>query len=89
MTPLNITSIYFPKKIGSYSGIILGGYGLGSLIFSNVMYLLINPNNEPIDVNTGYFPIEVASNLPFAIKISALIYLIVLLIGSLMLFISS
>lgn len=35
----------FPQKSGLTSGIIIGGFGLGGLIFSNVATAIVNPDN--------------------------------------------
>jgi len=42
------------------SGIISGGFGLGSLIFSEVVYNIVNPDNKDA-VTGGCYPPEVAN----------------------------
>lgn len=78
--------------IGLVSGIIIGGFGFGTLIFNQVARVLINPNNikpsihltQAGNANT-YYDHDVANNVPSALRILSLIYLIVGVIGALML----
>ena len=80
-----------PGKGGLASGIIVAGFGCGSLIFNQVQSKLINPNNipavvDPTDPNHGkYFPVEVAQNVPRVFLILAGIYFVMQLIGYLLL----
>lgn len=80
-----------PGKGGLASGIIVAGFGCGSLIFNQVQSKLINPNNiaavvDPKDPNHGkYFPVEVAQNVPRVFLILAGIYFVMQLIGYLLL----
>ena len=50
--------LWFPKNPGLVSGIILGGFGAGALIFDNVLTHVVNPDNVSIDKD-GYYPKEV------------------------------
>lgn len=55
---------HFPSKKGMISGIIVGGFGLGSFIFSFVAFALVNPSNiptisNPLSPDRGFFPDEV------------------------------
>jgi OFA family oxalate/formate antiporter-like MFS transporter len=45
MLPFNIAYVYFSKQKGIVSGIISAGFGFGTTIFIQVVYLLVNPNN--------------------------------------------
>lgn len=56
MVPVHHGWLWFPDNPGLVSGIILGGFGFGSLIFDNVLTHIINPNNEPYDDSTGQYP---------------------------------
>ena len=49
MLPINNSYKYFPNKKGLISGICIGGLGFGAVIFNQLIFALINPNNEPID----------------------------------------
>lgn len=79
-----------PGKGGLASGIIVAGFGCGSLVFNQVQSKLINPNNiaavvDPTDPNKGkYFPVEVAQNVPRVFLILAGIYFVMQLIGYLL-----
>ena len=45
MVPVHHSWLWFPNNPGLVSGIILGGFGVGSLIYDNVFTHIINPNN--------------------------------------------
>lgn len=47
--------LWFPKSPGLVSGIILGGFGVGGLIFDNLFTRVINPDNIPINKATGLY----------------------------------
>lgn len=51
--------LWFPKTPGLVSGIIIGGYGLGALIFDQVSTAIINPDNAKFDSSTNHYPPEV------------------------------
>ena len=42
--PLNIAWMYFPKRVGIISGLIIAGFGLGGLIFGLVSTNFVNPD---------------------------------------------
>ena len=62
MAPIHNVWLWFPSRPGLVSGIIIGGYGLGALIFDNVSTFVINPDNLPIDEATGRYPESVNQN---------------------------
>jgi hypothetical protein len=43
MTGVSIAWQYFPGREGLISGIIIGGFGVGSFIFTYLSTFLINP----------------------------------------------
>lgn len=45
MVPIQLGWRAFPHNPGLVSGFIIGGFGLGGLIFSYVSSVLVNPNN--------------------------------------------
>jgi len=55
---------------------MIGGFGLGALIFGSIYTALVNPDNiDPImaaDKNK-YFEVNVSDNVPFTFRIIALI----------------
>ena len=62
------TWLWFPDHPGLASGICMGGYGLGSLVFDNIMTPIINPNNRGFTFpchegdDYGCYPAEVDDN---------------------------
>ena len=57
MIPMHHGWLWFPNKAGLISGIIIGGFGLGALVFAPLALALVNPEGEsPID---GQFSKEV------------------------------
>ena len=45
MVPVHHGWLWFPESPGLVSGLVIGGFGLGALVFDNVSTLIINPNN--------------------------------------------
>ena len=62
MVPIHHGWLWFPGHPGLVSGIIIGGYGFGAFIFDNVATHVINPDNLPIDTDTGLYPTSVNDN---------------------------
>ena len=54
--------LWFPNRPGLVSGIVIGGFGMGSFIFDFVCTALVNPDDLS-DVN-GKFPEEVNERVP-------------------------
>lgn len=44
------------------SGLALGGYGIGPLMFNTIAGAVLNPKNQPYDKDTGRFPEDVNEN---------------------------
>lgn len=85
--------LYFPKKKGIVSGVVLCGYGLASLIFGLTFFALVNPNNlNPVYAADGvskYFmgpSLSVAQNVPSVLRKMSLYYLILLMSGASLIF---
>ena len=55
MVPVHHGWLWYPNKPGLISGIILGGFGVGGLVFDNVFTHLINPDNKSADEDTGFY----------------------------------
>jgi hypothetical protein len=52
MVPIHNGWLWFPENPGLVSGLVLGGYGLGTVVFDSISTLIINPNNlKPTDVD--------------------------------------
>ena len=69
MTPIHQGWAWFPCHGGLVSGIIIGGFGFGPLIFDNVITRTINPENLPVDLSTGYYDASVDDNFLFTWRI--------------------
>ena len=53
-TPMLVGYMWFPRHRGAVSGVVVGGFGLGSIIFTSVQTSYLNPENiSPED--DGYF----------------------------------
>ena len=79
---------HFPQHKGRMSGIIISGFGFGTTVFNLVATALINPDNKKAtDKHDGqkYFSRSIADNLPGTLRILALCYLIISVIGILLL----
>ena len=48
--PLKVCWDHFPNNKGLVSGLIIGGFGLGSFLFGLLSTLLINPKNAKPDI---------------------------------------
>ena len=46
MVPMHHGWLWFPNQAGLISGIIIGGFGLGALVFAPLATLLVNPDGE-------------------------------------------
>jgi len=55
LVPVHHVWLWFPDYPGLTSGIVLAGYGFGSLIFNSASTALINPDNEVQDQTTYQF----------------------------------
>lgn len=68
---------HFPKHKGRVSGVILGGFGLGSSIFNLIITHLINPENESPNVNiegNRYFDSEISDRYPSTLRFLCFVY---------------
>ncbi|EAS03514.3 MFS transporter (macronuclear) [Tetrahymena thermophila SB210] len=88
MIPLDNAQKFFPNRKGTVYGVIICGYGLGSLMFNWVLYYLINPSNIKAEWNEAYqeymYPPQVSVNLPHALLGLGLMYFVIASIGSLL-----
>ena len=87
--PIKLAWIAFPSKPGLVSGIAIGGFGLGVLVFNQVSSMLCNPMNlqqeEFTDAQTQLtskrFPDEVALRVPYMLKGLVLSYATIICIA--------
>ena len=85
LIPLYNCYKYFPNKRGLISGIIMGGYGVASLISSNIILSIVNPDNKkPGDDH--FFPLEIANNVPKSLRIIAIFFFGLMILGIIFLF---
>ena len=77
---------YFPLRRGLVGGILMGIYGLSSLISNFMLLGLMNPDNiaaiKDEAKNEFYFPDEIASRLPGALRILSYYFLGVMILGN-------
>ncbi|CAH8647016.1 unnamed protein product [Heterobilharzia americana] len=67
---LAAASSWFPERRGLVVGLVVGGFGLGALIFTPIQTALINPNNVQVNNITRKFSDpEVLDRLPAAFLI--------------------
>ena len=64
MVPVHHGWLWFPGRPGLVSGLIIAGFGFGSLIFNNVARDIVNPDNESSDEN-GKFSDAVNDRVPY------------------------
>ena len=55
MVPMEHGWRWFPEKPGLVSGIIIGGFGIGTFVFGIVCNSIVNPDNLEADAD-GHFP---------------------------------
>ena len=85
MAPVHHAWLFFPNSAGLVSGLILGGYGFGSLIFDNLSTALINPYDDPVDEHDWY-PSRVNENFKKMMYMLILSWAICIVIGLIMIF---
>ena len=85
MVPVHHGWLWFPDNPGLVSGVILGGFGVGSLIFDNVLTHVVNPDNLPAHEDGFY---EQSVNVRFMLMWRVLVvsWLVITIIGVIMIF---
>ena len=84
--PMHHGWLWFPNRPGLVSGIIIGGFGFGSLIFGKVAQVLVNPDNLSADEETGRYPQEVNERVPRMLLILTMSFAAIALISILLIF---
>ena len=81
--PIKLGWQAYPENSGLVSGLIIGGFGLGSLVFTYLATLIVNPDNlnqteliAPDGVAYMTFPESVTEQLPFFLQLLGLMYLV-------------
>jgi hypothetical protein len=62
MVSIHHSWLWFPKHGGLTSGLIIGSFGIGTIVFNEVAHIIVNPDN--IQAVDGVFPPEVTANVP-------------------------
>jgi len=78
---------HFPSRKGMISGMIVGGFGLGSFIFSFIVFGLVNPDNihpisDVLSSEYGFFPEAVTTLWPGTLRTIAVIYFCFFMTGT-------
>ena len=81
---------YFPEKRGLIGGILMGMYGLASLISNYIMLLLVNPDNVAPMKRPGtedfFLPDEVSQRFPISLRYLSFYFLGMMTMGCLLIF---
>ena len=86
MAALVVSWEHFPERKGLVTGVIDGGYGLGSLAYVQIARAVVNPDNLEATIDSGqkdlkYFDDRVAKNVPLMLRILSLIWAIQILVA--------
>ena len=87
-TPINLGWKAIPERSGLITGLIIGGFGVGSLIFTALGTLIINPDNlgqvsieeESTGLAIEVFPESVSQRVPIFLRWLAFGYAILTLL---------
>ncbi|CAI2734170.1 unnamed protein product [Schistosoma spindalis] len=83
---LAVAATWFPEHRGLVVGLVVSGYGMGSLVFSPIQTFLINPNNVPVNNVTRQFDDpEVLNRLPHVFLVIGVILSVTQIIGLILL----
>jgi len=87
MIPVTCGWKYFPHRKGMVSGVIIGAFGFGTLIFNYVALAIVNPDNKAASIvsdGSTYFTSDIYEKVPEMFKILAGCYLVVGMAGALL-----
>ncbi|XP_076323954.1 apicoplast pyruvate carrier 1-like isoform X2 [Tachypleus tridentatus] len=86
VAPLANGMKWFPHRKGLVNGIVVGGFGLGALIFNQIQTGFLNPENKSPE-NDGYFEdAEILDRVPKMFLLLGGVYAAIELIGCIILF---
>jgi hypothetical protein len=81
------TCRWFPKHRGVVMGIVLGGYGISSTMWSQIQLAITNPNNVeavgPEDGDKYFEDPDVLDRVPTLLYVMAVFYAVFLTVGML------
>ncbi len=83
LVPVNCAWEYYPARKGLVAGVIIGGFGLSAFLFSFVVQALFNPSNFTLEAS-GYFGELVASRAMSGIRVLAIVWGALFLLGVLL-----
>ena len=86
MVPVHHCWLWWPKHPGLVSGIILGGFGFGAIIFDNLFTHMINPDNKKADEDTGFYDDDINDRFIKTWRLTVLMWLGLFVIGTAMIF---
>ena len=84
MVPMHHGWLWFPDRAGLISGIIIGGFGFGALVFAPIATILVNPDGEKA-IN-GKFTADVNERVPHMLLVLDVCFLVVCVISGLLIF---
>ncbi|KAL3315696.1 hypothetical protein Ciccas_005664 [Cichlidogyrus casuarinus] len=83
---LQLAVMWFPHKRGLVVGLIVGGFGAGSLIFSPIQYAFINPENKKVNNITQFFDDpDLLDRIPYVFLLCGGIIVVIQTIGCILL----
>ncbi|KAH8864051.1 Oxalate:formate antiporter [Schistosoma japonicum] len=83
---LAVAATWFPKRRGLVVGLIVGGFGLGAVVFTPIETAIINPGNIPVDsVTRNFNHPDVLDRIPVAFLILGGIVLALQIVGFILL----
>ena len=91
-SPIRLGWQAMPARSGLVSGLIIGGFGLGSLIFTALGSMIVNPENmgqiRAIETSTGreidVFPEQVALRVPLFLRWLAFSYAVITVVAQIL-----
>lgn len=84
MVPMHHGWLWFPERPGLVSGIIVGGFGVGTLVFSLVCTALVNPDN--VESVNGRFPDDVNARVPHMLVVFTVCRLCIAIVSIILIF---
>ena len=82
--PLTSAMMWMPKRKGFANGVVVAGFGLGSLIFNAVQTSFVNPHNKVINGDEYFTDPDLLHRVPSMFLLLGGIYAVMQLIGSLL-----
>lgn len=80
IVPLIVGWEFYPHNKGLATGVVLGSYGLGSFVFSQVSTRLVNPDGidptvkDPNYPDLNFYDSSVADRVPYMIRVLCYIW---------------